>query len=86
MTSATFATLAFALIALNAVSAQQKEFFLRFMHAVPGAPHVDVYNDDSLIVSNLAYTNISSYVRGIPDVYSFYVKITGTNKTILKLS
>jgi hypothetical protein len=77
--------LTFALLALNVVSAQQNEFYLRFLHAVPGAPPVDVYNDDSKIISNLPYTEISNYVRGVPDVYNFYVKLTGTNTTILAL-
>ncbi|MHC1721906.1 MAG: DUF4397 domain-containing protein [Aminipila sp.] len=36
--------------------------YVRVLHAVPGAPNVDVYANDKLIAKNLAYGNYTDYM------------------------
>jgi hypothetical protein len=36
--------------------------FIRFLHASPGAPAVDIYTDGDLVLKNVAYNEISEYL------------------------
>lgn len=36
--------------------------FIRFLHASPGAPNVDVYADENLVFENVAYNELSDYL------------------------
>ena len=41
---------------------QNRMGYVRVMHAVPGAPNVDIYANDELIANNLAYSDVTDYV------------------------
>ncbi len=41
--------------------------FIRFLHASPGAPEVDIYTDGNLVVHDLAYNTISEYLPVGPE-------------------
>ncbi len=41
--------------------------FIRFLHASPGAPKVDIYTDGNLMVQNLAYNTVSEYLPVGPE-------------------
>lgn len=44
--------------------------FIRFLHASPGTPSVDIYTDGNLAVKNLAYNELSEYlVTGPEDMH-----------------
>lgn len=42
--------------------------FIRFLHASPGAPEVDIYTDGNLVVQNLAYNTVSEYLPVGPEI------------------
>lgn len=51
--------------------------YLRLLHAAPGAPPVDVYANDRLVASNLAFSQLSSYIRIRPGRYIIEVYPAG---------
>ncbi len=74
LTGLLLAALTFALagpFASGAVQAQGDSARLRFLHAAPGAPEVDVYVDGALVAPGLAYGEITPHVTfaaGAPEV------------------
>ena len=58
---------------------------IRFFHASPSAPNVDIYADEYLIAKNFNFKETSKYIEIPADDYDFKVFITGqTTKPILK--
>lgn len=53
--------------------------YVAVLHAVPDAPNVDVYANDNLIASNLAYGTYTDYVRVPATTYQVTIYATGTN-------
>lgn len=51
---------------------------LRFIHAVPGGPAVDIYASGSLLASNVAFSDISSYMELSPGIYNIQIYKAGT--------
>lgn len=51
--------------------------YVRLLHAVPNAPAVDVYSNNSLIAKNLSYRNFTPYLPIIPGTYNIKVFPTG---------
>ncbi|MGR6835947.1 DUF4397 domain-containing protein [Syntrophomonas erecta] len=47
--------------------------FIRFLHASPGTPAVDIYSNGELIFSNLDYKEMSDYLVVGPDTYRIQV-------------
>lgn len=61
--------------------------YVSVMHAVPDAPNVDVYANDKLIVSNLAYGKYTEYLKVPAGTYqiSIYAAGTKTNPVITRM-
>lgn len=57
---------------------RQPYSYLRLFHAVPGAPPVDVYANNSLIASGLAYKGFTEYLQVVPATYHIQVFAAGT--------
>ena len=57
---------------------QQSNSKIRVFHAVPNAPAVDVYANDNIIVKNLQYKEVSSYIPVPSGNYNIKVYPTGT--------
>ncbi|OJU12175.1 MAG: hypothetical protein BGN88_13260 [Clostridiales bacterium 43-6] len=57
---------------------QQSNSKIRVFHAVPNAPAVDVYANDNIIVKNLPYKEVSSYIPVPSGNYNIKVYPTGT--------
>lgn len=53
--------------------------FIRFIHAIPDAPNVDIYSNNKLIYSNLAFGNVTNYINVPPDTYTLSLYKSGTN-------
>ncbi len=51
---------------------------IRFLHAAPGAPAVDVYANGNLIVRGLSYRGFTQYLQLVPGQYNIRVFPTGT--------
>lgn len=47
--------------------------FLRFLHASPDAPKVDVYVDLRLLAKNVSFSEITRYIRLLPGEYNIRV-------------
>ncbi len=58
--------------------ARQPYSYLRLLHALPGAPSVDVYANNSLIASGLPYKGFTEYLQIIPATYHIQVFAAGT--------
>lgn len=56
---------------------QQTESYVRILHASPDAPPVDIYANDKLLASNVAYKSFTEYYSLSPDVYNIKVYPTG---------
>ncbi|MDF2880889.1 MAG: hypothetical protein K0R54_1446 [Clostridiaceae bacterium] len=54
--------------------------YIRFFHASPGAPAVDVYINDKLAVRNLIFKQFSSYVPLIPGAYNIKLYVSGSKE------
>jgi hypothetical protein len=68
-----------AAFALNGrVSAQASNGRLRFLHAVPGAPAVDVFVNNTLAARNLAFANATRYLTVPKGDHKVIVQATGT--------
>lgn len=57
---------------------QQMNSNIRVLHAVPNAPAVDVYANDNIIIKNLPYKELSSYIPVPTGNYNIKVYPTGT--------
>lgn len=73
--------LAFAVLALAACN-DDDPASLRIVHASPGAPAVDVFADNVLLVSDLAYGQVSPYVDVNPGTYNIVVRVAGTDTVV----
>lgn len=62
---------------LNFYRVDQIDSYIRVFHASPGAPAVDVYANDSIIVSELAYKELSPYLPVPPGNYNIKVYPSG---------
>lgn len=51
---------------------------IRVLHAVPNAPAVDVYANDNIIIKNLPYKEVSSYIPVPSGNYNIKVYPTGS--------
>lgn len=58
---------------------------IRFVNLIPNSPALDLYKNDSLLISNITYKNFSGYID-IPSslVDSFAIRPTGTPKDYAK--
>lgn len=59
---------------------------LRVLHASPDAPNVDVYVDNSKVLSNAPYPVISGYLQVAPGVHNIKVNAAGTTTTVINVS
>lgn len=57
---------------------RQNFSYIRFLHAVPGAPAVDVYANESLIARGLSYRGFTEYLQVVPGIYSIQIFAAGT--------
>lgn len=60
--------------------------YTRFIHFIPNAPNVDIYIDERLVLSDLAYTEVSNYLSLNPGLHSLQLKIAGTDTIIFDQS
>lgn len=61
--------------------------YVRFVHLSPNAPAVDVtLPDGTMAFQNVAYKNYTNYGVTDPGSYTFQVKPTGTDQTVLTIS
>ena len=51
---------------------------VRVIHTVPDAPNVDIYANDKLIISNLAYSDYTDYLSIPEGTYKISVYVAGT--------
>lgn len=56
---------------------------VRFIHAVPGAPSIDIYAEGTLLASNCKFGELTDYVELSPSNYSIEAYPTGTYDTPL---
>ena len=54
--------------------------YIRILHAVPGAPAVDVYANDNLIARGLVYSGFTPYMRVTPGSYKIQIFLSGTSQ------
>ncbi|KXL52103.1 hypothetical protein CLNEO_24520 [Anaerotignum neopropionicum] len=52
--------------------------YVRVIHTVPDAPNVDIYANDKLIVSNLAYGKYTDYLPIPEGIYKISLYVAGT--------
>lgn len=52
--------------------------YVRVIHTVPDAPNVDIYANDKLIVSNLAYGKYTDYLAIPKGMYKISLYVAGT--------
>lgn len=57
---------------------QQMNSKIRVLHAIPNAPAVDVYANDNIIIKNLPYKEVSSYIPVTSGNINIKVYPTGT--------
>jgi len=55
--------------------------YVRVIHTVPDAPEVDVYANDKLIISNLAYGNYTDYLSIPEGTYKISLYVAGTKNS-----
>ncbi len=65
------------LFALSTASAQGGDGLFRFVHVVPGVGEVDIYIEDTLAVSGLAYGEGSNYIATPEGTSTVTVRIAG---------
>lgn len=56
--------------------------YARFIDFSPNSPDLDVYIDGRLVLSDLAFTEVSNYLSLNPGLHSMQLKIAGTNTII----
>lgn len=60
------------------------KLYLRFAHLVPDGPDLDVVlSDGTVLFEDVSYGAATSYIAVFPDIYTFYLKQTGTDKSLL---
>jgi hypothetical protein len=52
--------------------------FTRILHAVPGAPNVDVYSDNRLIAKNIPYSEYADYFPLVAEPHKISIYVAGT--------
>lgn len=52
---------------------------IRFLHAIPDAPNVDIYLNNKLIYSNIAFGSITKYISVAPQTYNVQLYKSGTS-------
>lgn len=57
--------------------------YVRFLHAIPDAPSVDIYANGKLLYSNLSFGKITNYISVPPDTYNIRLFKAGTTATDL---
>ncbi|MGN0143670.1 MAG: DUF4397 domain-containing protein [Clostridium sp.] len=57
--------------------------YIRFIHATPDAPNIDIYLNDNLIYSKLSFGNVTGYIPTTPGTYSVKLFKSGTKATPL---
>jgi hypothetical protein len=55
--------------------------YIRFLHASPGAPNVDIYINDRLVAKDLAYKQFTPYLKLTTGLYDIRVFKTGTTNS-----
>lgn len=60
---------------------QQTESYIRILHASPDAPPVDIYVNEKLIASNIAFKTFTEYYPLNPGVYNIKLYPTGQRQT-----
>ncbi len=56
---------------------------LQFIHGAAGAPGVDVYINNKLLLANITYTQASKYFKTLSGVVSIKVNVAGTETTVV---
>ena len=56
---------------------------IRFIHAIPDAPGVDIYLDNKLIFTDLSFGNTTNYIAITPGTYSVKLFVSGTKNNPL---
>ena len=57
---------------------RQQYSYMRFLNAVPGSQPVDIYANNSLVASSLAYKGFTEYLQVLSGVYNINVFPAGT--------
>lgn len=57
---------------------------IRFFHAIPNAPNVDIYLNEDLVVEGLTYSKFTPYLPVKPGDYTVEINKAGTGQLILK--
>jgi hypothetical protein len=65
----------------RAVQAQDLMARLRFLHAVPGAPEVDVYLDGAVVASGLAFGEVTPHLKVAGGDHKVTLRQAGTDAT-----
>lgn len=52
--------------------------YIRFIHATPDAPNIDIYLNDNLIYSGLSFGTVTTYIPATPETYSIKLFKSGT--------
>ena len=60
---------------------------MRFVHASPDAPNVDIAVQDGgpVLFSNVAFQDVEDYIRVMPGSYDLEVRVAGTDIVALSL-
>jgi uncharacterized protein YgiM (DUF1202 family) len=81
----TFRFLALLLVlafSLNLASAQPEPTAVRFFHAIPGVEDIDIYVNDSLAVSGLAFGEATTYINVSEGTANLRVTLAGLTSTL----
>lgn len=57
--------------------------YIRFINFAPGSPGFDIYIDDSLVISDINFEDISKYLALSPGRHSLDVRVTGTTESVI---
>lgn len=57
---------------------------VRFIHAVPGAPKVDVYVDGAITANGLAFAEATRFINVQPGPHTVTVNVNGTSQTVFQ--
>lgn len=74
-----------ALLLASPTGAEVESGFVRFAHAVPDAPSVDIYVNDTLVSPSLAFGVATEHIAVPGGSYTASVRIAGTDQEILSL-
>ncbi|MGL5345765.1 MAG: DUF4397 domain-containing protein [Peptostreptococcaceae bacterium] len=65
---------------MNCLEMKDGNSLVRVFHAVPNGPDIDIYMDDTIIFSNLKYSNFTEYVYSINSNHQVDIYISGTKE------